>query len=189
MPLDTNATTPEVYPTQTQDTNKAGEVISVAEVSGRPADLQEHLANVSNATQEVSIATKEQLQADKKVQGVFLKLEEKFGESFDRKNFDIKSCGLEEREIALLGHDVFTLWDKSKNKLLAYINQDGETLYEMKNFKGFESRFGKAFWKQGGLEFKQKENGEWIMIIDNEIYPEGSSQFDTHIITEKIFKY
>jgi hypothetical protein len=30
--------------------------------------LQEHLANVSNATQEVSIATKEQLQADKKVQ-------------------------------------------------------------------------------------------------------------------------
>jgi hypothetical protein len=159
MAWDVPAKLPDTYDIPTQDKERSWISFPVDQIEWR-SDVEELLKGVS-------ISTKEQLETDKKIQNVFAKLEEKFWESFDRKNFDIKSCELNQEEIDLIWNEVYTLWNKNWT-LLAYINQSWETLVDMERFnkKSFSNSLDKKVWNY------IYKNEDWKYIFHSNTWEE-----------------
>lgn len=176
---DVPAKLPDMYDIHSQD-KRPWISFPVDKIDWRPANVEEYLAKVSNST-------KEQLEGDKKIQEVFRKLEERFWESFDRKNFDIKSCWLTQEEIEIFWNEIFTLLNKQTERLV-YINQDWETLLDMIDFKPFGSSLHKSLLNKAWTDYKQDEKWRWILIRKWKEYLQWTEVFNNFILLWYILK-
>lgn len=134
-----------------------------------------------NESQNSTMQWTESLAKEVESNNIMRKLEERFW-----KDLKIERCDLTQEDIEAIWYKIFTLWDKTKNKLLAYINQDWEILYDMKNFD--VNSFKNLLFKKAKSWMLLKN---WRLVYkssDWNFYEEGHKYFNLHMIKFYIIK-
>ncbi|MDD4151583.1 MAG: hypothetical protein PHR68_03135 [Candidatus Gracilibacteria bacterium] len=133
------------------------------------------------------------------VENVKKKLIEKYPEQkcfFDNADIKIMELGKDIKEYnevkGKLGTDVFLLFG-TEGKLLSYLDQDGNTIFDISNFN-FDDDFANLLGKKKLNKYIRKnEKGFLEYYYDGEIFPQGSPEFNTiisrlHIIGKLLYK-
>ncbi|MCT4617324.1 MAG: hypothetical protein N4A38_03890 [Candidatus Gracilibacteria bacterium] len=179
MPVDTPATLSDIPSTvRVKPAQKQVEVLSQNLTECAVGEIRAAAGKILDGADNATI-TKQSLEV-LKMDCFIPKLEAQFG-----KGIILESCHLTPKQIEKVKHEVFILRNKETKKVLAYINQNGEVLVNMKTFKPFSNNINEGLMKKTGLEVIY--NGEiWQLIYKGEIYNEGTEKFNNFVIMTHI---